>query len=458
MALDRARLKFVLKSRPRVGFAHIGNVIFNDERLAVDEMGVLAFLLSKPDNWEFSTASLSKRFDIGDHKVRRIVANLIRCSYMWRARVRENGEIVGMNYFVSDDPDEIERARAENPDSPDAHLFAVAGEADPQPAPGGGFPGVVLSGVDQSGLDNRPPILTKEKLQTSPPTPSHTGKEIGAPPGGSAAVASGANDSDPGAATAAAQLDPPERTGPPQPEHPPPELADRTETPATAPASGTAAGSAGKATSEIDARDAAILHDFETLIRLCPPEFLDNRAKCWKIWLAYQDDARAKALNRYPQVITGHRAAYARWKSAAKSERPRRPPKLEPLSEYLGDKTWRSVPAPITSAPTPVDDAQIEAERAAVRAAEACNKYSPHCVFVACDDPAFRAWAILFRRAGVMLGYNAHRFADARALGGFVSRHGRYFPSQWPPGALPKPPPSAAALDEFAELHHGAVR
>ena len=42
----------IIRRRHTAHFTTIGNALFEDERLAADEVGVLAFLLSKPHDWQ----------------------------------------------------------------------------------------------------------------------------------------------------------------------------------------------------------------------------------------------------------------------------------------------------------------------------------------------------------------------------------------------------------------------
>lgn len=73
-------------------FFAASNEPFNDKRLSWEARGVMGYLLSKPDGWELSEENLLKEGPAGEHKIRRIVAELKTCGYVRRTRVRqENG-------------------------------------------------------------------------------------------------------------------------------------------------------------------------------------------------------------------------------------------------------------------------------------------------------------------------------------------------------------------------------
>ena len=62
----------ILKRRHTANFTTIGNGAFDDERLKLDELGILTWLLSRPENWEVRRPQLRKRFKIGRDALRRI--------------------------------------------------------------------------------------------------------------------------------------------------------------------------------------------------------------------------------------------------------------------------------------------------------------------------------------------------------------------------------------------------
>jgi DnaD/phage-associated family protein len=67
------------------------NEPFNDKRLSWEARGLMGYLLSKPDNWEVRKADLEEQGPAGDHKLRRMLAELRKYGYMNRIRVTKGG-------------------------------------------------------------------------------------------------------------------------------------------------------------------------------------------------------------------------------------------------------------------------------------------------------------------------------------------------------------------------------
>ena len=77
----------IFRRRHTTNFTTIGNGLFDDERLKLDELGILTWLLSRPENWEVRRPQLRKRFKIGRDALRRIVTNLVK--YGWATACRK---------------------------------------------------------------------------------------------------------------------------------------------------------------------------------------------------------------------------------------------------------------------------------------------------------------------------------------------------------------------------------
>lgn len=365
-----ARLGGVHKSRPRTRFAHISNEVWNrdDHGLRPDEIGILTWLLSKPADWQTHTGQIEKFWRLGRSKVQRILKNLIAADFGATEVVYGEGHrIEGTAYWWSDDRMDIRRLKREIAERSSAR---AAGNGASAPAPQDSSPP-----AESSACGEQPPRLNKEKIL---------------------------KESVENSVMAEAR---------------------------PASADGLATGSAREGISGEAVSDPDDLAGFEVLVHGYKPEFFDDRGKCLRIWRHYGPEERAMAVSRLPQFLQAHAAMYAKWANAPRHNRPRRPPKHPVASEYLGDRLWRSIPAPITSAPDPVDAAMVAAEKAGCEGARACNRYAPGAVFVAADDPAMTAWVRAFKRTGAgVLSHNWETFPEGRRLG-------RYFPTRWPPGS-----------------------
>ena len=95
--------------RKKSNFTIIDNVIFDSE-LSFRAIGLLTYLLSKPDHWEVSTAQLVKVSKLSDRpdgrdSVYAIYKELISKGFMRRIDQRsEEGKMSGVDYIVYDSP------------------------------------------------------------------------------------------------------------------------------------------------------------------------------------------------------------------------------------------------------------------------------------------------------------------------------------------------------------------
>ena len=77
----------ICRRKHTANFTTIGNALFDDERLAADEVGVLSYLLSRPNDWEVRRPALARRWDMGRERIARILFSLIR--YGWIVAKRD---------------------------------------------------------------------------------------------------------------------------------------------------------------------------------------------------------------------------------------------------------------------------------------------------------------------------------------------------------------------------------
>jgi hypothetical protein len=116
----------IIRRRRSKNFTILENEVVEDERLALDEIGLLTWMRSRPDHWEVSRAHIGRRFMIGRDKVARIFRSLIECGWMVR---EDTAPGVAARYIVRDEPGaevemtpdqvaEIEGAQKRENDSP----------------------------------------------------------------------------------------------------------------------------------------------------------------------------------------------------------------------------------------------------------------------------------------------------------------------------------------------------
>jgi len=76
-----------------------------DENLSFEARGVLAYLLSKPDDWDLMPEDLARRGGIGRNKVYRIIKELMDRGYIIRTMHRnEKKQIIRVDYQVFEKP------------------------------------------------------------------------------------------------------------------------------------------------------------------------------------------------------------------------------------------------------------------------------------------------------------------------------------------------------------------
>jgi hypothetical protein len=104
VAEERETPKMIIRRRRTANFTVIGNELFDDERLEADEVGILAYLRSRPDKWEVRRPALMRRWRVGRDGLKRIIHNLLRTGWMLAIRVRHPKGTWSVVYVVQDQP------------------------------------------------------------------------------------------------------------------------------------------------------------------------------------------------------------------------------------------------------------------------------------------------------------------------------------------------------------------
>ena len=105
----------IVRSSLKDNFSVLPNELINDDRLSTDHLGLLVYLLSKPNDWQVRVKQLQNRFDMGRDKTRRILATLEQYGYISRDIVRAEGKFSETRYIVMDSP-EPENPAPEKPE------------------------------------------------------------------------------------------------------------------------------------------------------------------------------------------------------------------------------------------------------------------------------------------------------------------------------------------------------
>ncbi|QXD15787.1 hypothetical protein GQ464_002230 [Rhodocaloribacter litoris] len=114
-------------TRPH-GFAVIDRRTLADERLSWAARGLLAYLLSLPDDWQVRPGHLAGRAPCSDYRLRQALAELQACGYARvQRRRRRDGKLAGSTWLIAERPDLL----APDEDGPDE---AEPDEAEPDEA------------------------------------------------------------------------------------------------------------------------------------------------------------------------------------------------------------------------------------------------------------------------------------------------------------------------------------
>lgn len=72
-------------------FVRVPQASVNDKRLGLKALGLLVFMLSKPDGWRFRERALATQLDVSRQQVRTAIQTLIELGYVERRSVVEDG-------------------------------------------------------------------------------------------------------------------------------------------------------------------------------------------------------------------------------------------------------------------------------------------------------------------------------------------------------------------------------
>lgn len=161
----------IIRRKHTANFTTIGNVLFNDERLKADEVGIIGYLLSRPNDWEVRRPQLAKRFDYGREAIKRVIWNGMRFGWIVAQRTQQSDGRFRVVYEIKDQPgpelsdEEIRRAlslssseAAEDQESDVEGADEAGAKGDPPPSgnhpPPTGDPATGQPGAGQPATGN----------------------------------------------------------------------------------------------------------------------------------------------------------------------------------------------------------------------------------------------------------------------------------------------------------------
>lgn len=113
----------ILRNKYRERFTVLANDALEDERLSYEACGMLAYLASKPDNWQIRATHLARVKNIGREKTQRILRELRQAGYLTsHYPTDENGRFQGEELILNEIPDDGNPGCRETrtPENPDA--------------------------------------------------------------------------------------------------------------------------------------------------------------------------------------------------------------------------------------------------------------------------------------------------------------------------------------------------
>lgn len=132
----------IIRRRHSANFTTIGNELFDDARLSLDDIGLLSWLLSRPNDWEIRRPALMRRHKIGAVKLgreglRRIIRNLMKTGWCRAEKTRLSNGQFSVIYEIRDEPgpemSEEEVIQALSLVSSEADDDSEEAESDPMP-------------------------------------------------------------------------------------------------------------------------------------------------------------------------------------------------------------------------------------------------------------------------------------------------------------------------------------
>lgn len=98
----------IIKAKRKHGFSVLPNELTQSSGLTLEEKGMLAFLLSLPDDWVLYKKNLYDRLPDGKHTIDRVFKSLQEKGYIFSKRQVDEatGKMVGWNHVVYDSPQE----------------------------------------------------------------------------------------------------------------------------------------------------------------------------------------------------------------------------------------------------------------------------------------------------------------------------------------------------------------
>ncbi|MBX3490880.1 hypothetical protein [Parvibaculum sp.] len=114
-------------------FSIIPNDTSDDMSLSYEALGLLVYLIAKPQDWRVRIPDLTKRKGTGRDRCYKLLAELEQAGYIVRERIRRKGKMGEIEYVVYDTPRSGVSSTSEQPDEALPHPEIQEVEKTPRP-------------------------------------------------------------------------------------------------------------------------------------------------------------------------------------------------------------------------------------------------------------------------------------------------------------------------------------
>ncbi len=107
-------------------FTQIDNFCLRDDRLSVEAVGLLAYMLSMSDGWKFSTLQLASHFKKNEKTIISLLKELKECGYLEIGRTRDDKcKITGSEWHIFEIPHTVKNHSVEKPQCGKTTLWKI---------------------------------------------------------------------------------------------------------------------------------------------------------------------------------------------------------------------------------------------------------------------------------------------------------------------------------------------
>ena len=105
MRVSRSNTPSIFRVKKQRNFVAIDKSFLNDASLSCKAKGLLAFFLSKPDDWEFRLSEIRRNFKDGKESIRKGIEELQKAGYVKKVKLRgTKGKFDGVRYLIYETP------------------------------------------------------------------------------------------------------------------------------------------------------------------------------------------------------------------------------------------------------------------------------------------------------------------------------------------------------------------